>query len=471
MKLQRDTVRVVTGPVMTGRAAGQNRVGTCGDSKNRRDRCDHPPVTRNACFHGEIACRDQKQFFEAKGPDFSRNTRGGGHEFGILTASQREFIMFIRTLFALLVLAIPATAAESEKAIQEALAKAGKNRGEIEKALAQSPADMKPGMEFLVANMPDADLGSLKASFLLENLKLAYAARAEMPWGKAIPDDIFFNNVLPYVNVNESRDPWRKELYDLCKPMVKDCKTPAEAAQKLNGTVFEKLKVKYSTERKKADQSPLESMETGKASCTGLSILLSDACRSMCIPTRIVGTPLWSNKRGNHTWVEIWDKRWRFTGACEPDPAGLDHGWFVGDASQAKKDVREHAIYASSFKKTDTVFPLVWAPGRKDVFAENVTDRYAAKAAPKADAARVAVRVWLTGKKERSIVDVTVTDTMDAKASFTGKSRGETNDLNDILSFDLVPGREYVVKIGKTVEKTVTVKAGKELLLEIELPK
>jgi hypothetical protein len=372
--------------------------------------------------------------------------------------------MFIRTLAAVLFLASPALAAD--KAIEAALARAGANRVEIEKALADSSKDMKPGMEFLVANMPDRDLTSLKAAFLLENLKLAYAARAEMPWAKNIPEEVFFNNVLPYANVNESRDPWRKELYDLSKPIVKDCKTPAEAAQKLNSTLFEKLKVKYSTERKKADQSPLESMETGKASCTGLSILLSDACRSVCVPTRIVGTPLWANKRGNHTWVEIWDKRWRFTGACEPDPAGLDRGWFVGDAAQAKKDVREHAIYASSFKKTDTVFPLVWAPGRKDVYAENVTDRYAAKDPPKADAARLAVRVWAAGKKERTVVDVLVTTDGD---SISGKSRGETNDLNDILSFDVKPGREYVVKVGKSVEKTVTVEAGKELLLEIEL--
>ena len=39
----------------------------------------------------------------------------------------------------------------------------------------------------------------------------------------------------------------------------------------------------------------------------------------------------------------------------------------------------EHAIYAASFRKTDLSFPLVWAPNRKDVFAENVTERYAAK--------------------------------------------------------------------------------------------
>jgi hypothetical protein len=64
-------------------------------------------------------------------------------------------------------------------------------------------------------------------------------------------------------------------------------------------------------------------------------------------------------------------------GACEPDPAGLDRGWFAGDAAQAQKDSRLHAIYAASFRRTGVTFPLVWAPGRDDVWAENVTDRYA----------------------------------------------------------------------------------------------
>src|SRR5581483_5004512 len=131
------------------------------------------------------------------------------------------------------------------------------------------------------------------------------------------------------------------------------------------------------TDRKQPHQSPKESMESGKASCTGLSILLCDACRSVSVPARLVGTPMWSNNSGNHTWVEIWDGRWHFTGACEPDPKGLDHGWFEGNAAQAKKDVPEHAIYAVSFRKTTLSFPLVWAPRNKDVSAENVTERYA----------------------------------------------------------------------------------------------
>lgn len=267
--------------------------------------------------------------------------------------------------------------------VEQALAGAKENRAEMEKALDTVPLDQRKGLAFLVLNMPEADLKALKADFLLTNCDLANRARKELPWGKDIPDEIFFNDVLPYANVDEKRDAWRKEFYDLCMPIVKTCKSPSEAAIKLNKEVFKQVKVAYSTQRKAPNQSPNESMESGKASCTGLSIILSDACRSVCVPARLVGTPLWSNKRGNHTWVEIWDKDWHFTGACEQDPKGLDRGWFVGDAAKAEKDSFEHAIYAASFQKSKIHFPLVWDRRNKAVPAENVTVRYAQKAEPK----------------------------------------------------------------------------------------
>jgi poly(3-hydroxybutyrate) depolymerase len=261
--------------------------------------------------------------------------------------------------------------------VEKALARAKGNRPELEKALTGVPRDQRRGMAFLIANMPDPDLTSLRADFLLANTDLAYRARREVPWGKDVPEDLFLNDVLPYANVDEKRDGWRKEFYDLCLPIAKTCKTPAEAAQKLNAVVFRRLHLQYSMQRKAPNQSPKESIEQGKASCTGLSIVLSDACRAVCVPARLVGTPLWADKRGNHTWVEIWDKGWHFTGACEPDSNGLDRGWFVADAAKAQKDSFEHAIYAASFQKTDIHFPLVWAMKSRDVPAENVTDRYA----------------------------------------------------------------------------------------------
>lgn len=348
--------------------------------------------------------------------------------------------------------------------VEKQLAAAKDNRGELEKALIATPKEQQPGMEFLLKHMPERDLTTLTAAYLTENVTLAYKSRAAVPWGKDVPDAIFFNNVLPYANLDETRDPWRKELTDLCLPMVKDCKTPSEAAQLLNRELFPKLKVKYSTQRKAPNAGPKQTMETGLASCTGLSILLSDACRSVCVPTRVVGTPLWANKRGNHTWLEVWDKDWHFTGACEPDPAGLDRGWFVGDAAQAKKDVPEHAIYAASFAKADTHFPLVWARNSKVVNAENVTDRYA-KPAAKTDTVRVLVRV-IDASKKRVAADVTVTD---GKKELAGKSKGESADTNDFLTFDLKPDAEYTVKVGAVTKTFKTDAAGKTQTVQVEL--
>ena len=290
-------------------------------------------------------------------------------------------------VLAALLLIQPAPAAWWPAAIDKALERAGDNRAELTKALNGVPAEQRKGLAFLLANMPDRDLRVLRAGFLLENVALAYKARGQVPWGKALPEDLFLNDVLPYANVDEERHPWRKELYDLCLPLVKNCKTPGEAAQRLNSELFHKLQVRYSTQRKKPHQSPKETIETKLASCTGLSILLSDACRSVAVPARLAGTPLWANKRGNHTWVEVWDNGWHFTGACEADPQGLDRGWFAGDAAKAIKDSRVHSIYAASFRKTAVTFPLVWNPRRQDVFAENVTDRYAKppKAGPSAE--------------------------------------------------------------------------------------
>jgi hypothetical protein len=336
----------------------------------------------------------------------------------------------------LLVLLLPAVAFAEQPAEQwpaevaSALERAGDNRAELVKALRGAPAEQRKGMAFLVAHMPQCDLKALRADFLLENVALAYKARAELPWGRAVPEDVFLNDVLPYANVDEARHPWRKEMYELCLPLVKDCKTPGEAAQRLNATLFKKVNVRYSTARRKPHQNPKESIEQGLASCTGLSILLSDACRSVCVPARLVGTPLWASKRGNHTWVEVWDKGWHFTGACEPDPKGLDRAWFVGDAAHAIKGSPQHAIYAASFRKTGLAFPLVWAPGQKEVQAENVTDRYARK------------KMTLTPEQTRQ-VEKAARDYYTADAAEQAKWRFDAT-LDRLLREDEVAVREAV---------------------------
>jgi hypothetical protein len=134
--------------------------------------------------------------------------------------------------------------------VDQALARAGDNRKELLNVLQGTPRVQRPGMAFLIANMPDRDLKTLKADFLLENVALAYQAKKHVPWGAKIPLKIFLNDVLPYANIDEARDPWRKKLYEVCFPLVKDCKTPGDAAHALNSKIFAILKVRYSTKRK-----------------------------------------------------------------------------------------------------------------------------------------------------------------------------------------------------------------------------
>ncbi len=171
-------------------------------------------------------------------------------------------------------------------AADKALSQSGTNKAEITRALEKAPTEQREGMQFLVENMPDWDLQNLGADKLLENMALANESFKSAPWHDQVPKEIFLNDILPYACVNETRDEWRKFLKEKCEPLVANCKTPGEAAMLLNHKIYDLFNVHYSTKRRKADQSPQESMVNGLASCTGLSILLVDACRAVGVPAR-----------------------------------------------------------------------------------------------------------------------------------------------------------------------------------------
>lgn len=344
---------------------------------------------------------------------------------------------------ALVVYLLTAAAVRAESPLDLALAKAGDNAGELRAALERAPADQQPGVRFLIENMPQRDLESLSAEYLLENVDYAYRAWREAPWADQVDEQLFFNSVLPYASVNERRDRWRKDFYDRMKPLVADAASPGEAAAMLNNKVFDLLGVKYSTGRAKADQSPYETTESGLASCTGLSVLLIDACRAVGVPARFVGTPLWSDHSGNHSWVEVWDDGWRFTGAAEPTDMRLDDGWFVARAARAKSDDPRYAIYATSFRKTPLSFPCVWGPQIDYIPAVNVTDRYTTGAEAIPDGHAEARFKFVDAESGgRACCSVRVIDSA-GETVFTGRTKDERFDANDHLSTTLPKGQTY----------------------------
>lgn len=340
-----------------------------------------------------------------------------------------------------------------DKILESRLEMAGENRTEWIEAIESAPEEHRIAVKFLIRNMPRKDLTSLTSEFLLEHVRLAYEAKSQAPWSDQVPEEVFFNYVLPYAHVDETREAWRAEMFQICWPIVKDCDTTGEAAQELNKHLFQQIQVKYSTRRKKANQSPSESIEQGLASCTGLSILLADACRSVNVPARLVGIPSWSNKRGNHTWVELWDQEdWHFTGAAEYDSNGLDRAWFMGDAAKADKSKRLNSIYAVSFARTETTFPMVWSADPENaVYAENVTDRYtstkkSSEIGP--DQVLVRIRVWNTDKTERIEAKVTLHSADDdQERPLEGTSPSNTADMNDMLEFALQRETFFDLKI------------------------
>lgn len=333
-------------------------------------------------------------------------------------------------------------------AIDAALTKAGVNRPEIEAALSQVPAAQQEGMRFLVAHMPEQDLKSLKTDFLLANVNFAYKAFNEAPWKDRIPKDVFLNYVLPYASINERRDNWRKDFYVKFKPLVTGIGEPGKAGATLNQKVFPLLKVRFSRNRMKADQSPYESIESGMASCTGMSVLLVDACRAVGVPARFVGVPLWSDMSGNHSWVEIFDNgQWHFTGAGEATGDKLDNGWFVGRASAAERDNLLHAIYAARYERSPQRFPMPWAPDADYVNAVNVTDRYTSKVS-KPTAGELLIRFQVLDRPggQRLSAHIKLRDP-DGKQVFKGKTRDERFDGNDHLEAVLKQGVRYKAEV------------------------
>ncbi|MDP6794741.1 MAG: transglutaminase domain-containing protein [Verrucomicrobiota bacterium] len=360
----------------------------------------------------------------------------------ILNLSQLKYFLVLLTF------ATPAAFGQAAEALQAALAKAGDNRAELDAFIATAKKTHGDfghrGAEFLVEGMPEADLKQLDREFLTENLDLAMKARAEFPWCAKLSEELFFNDVLPYASLDETRERWRPDFYVKCRKLVAKASTSTEAVQALNSKLFNLINVHYNTGRKKPNQSPAESVAQSRATCTGLSIILVDACRSVGVAARVAGTPLWTNKRGNHTWTEVWDDGWHFTGSDEYSASGLNRGWFVGAASKADKSDWRHSIYATSWKNTGTRFPMVWDIESKQVNAFNVTDRYTGKGSSDNVEDDVFVRVRDGGNR----IEVKA-ELLDAKKQVLASSKTKAGraDLNDIAGFTCNPNTPFWLRL------------------------
>lgn len=337
-------------------------------------------------------------------------------------------------------------------------------REDLLKATQQgAPAEQQAAIAFLVGNMPKSDLAKLTPDYLRANVAQAYQARNEFPWGKDIPEDIFFNDVLPYASLDEARDDWRAGFLERFRKHVAGCKTASEALVKLNAAIAKELGVDYNTKRRAANQGPKESIESKMASCSGLSILLVDALRSVGIPARIAGTAMWTTKQGNHNWVEVWlpeAKRWQFT-EYYPDKEGLDHGWLISEAARAIPGSVVHGVYATSWKPTGKHFPMVWDMESKQVHAVDITQRYIDLGAATLPAlGECELRIDAMNGDKRLALPVLVMQG-DVKVA-EGTTPSPTDDMNRFFTVKVKQGQVYQIATSANDAHAVMVEVGKD---------
>lgn len=186
-------------------------------------------------------------------------------------------------------------------------------------------------LQFLYAYMPLNDLADYDGELFLSHVRKTLEIRNQVPWGKKVPDHLFFHFVLPYRVNNENIEDSRGVLFDQLFDRVQGLSL-SEAILETNYWCHEKATYTGNDPR---TVSPLTLMRTTLGRCGEQSTLAVAALRSLCIPARQCYTPRWAHCDSNHAWVEAWTEgEWHFLGACEPE-ARLDQGWFRAPAKRA----------------------------------------------------------------------------------------------------------------------------------------
>jgi len=227
-----------------------------------------------------------------------------------------------------------------------------------------SPTE-KQAMEFLYAYMPLSDLADYPTEFFLKNVQYSLKSKAEMPWGKTVPEDEFLHFVLPLRVNNENLDNFREVMYTEIKERIKGL-SMKDAALEINHWCHEKVNYRGTDARTSA---PLSTVKKTFGRCGEESTFTVSAMRTAGIPARQVYTPRWAHTDDNHAWVEVWiDGKWYYLGACEPD-VDLNMGWFT---EPSKRVMLVHTrAYGKYFGTEEVLSP-------EDRFSElNLTPNYA----------------------------------------------------------------------------------------------
>jgi hypothetical protein len=192
-----------------------------------------------------------------------------------------------------------------------------------------SAKDSSEYIKFILDHSSPNDLAVLTPSYIKTNVDLAVRTK-EFKYSDQYDDEIFKHFVLPLRASQEPFEDWRERFYKEISPLVKDVPDIEEAAILVNLWAEEQMTYKPTHGK---DQGPLTTIRRGYGRCEEMMIIYMAAARSVGIPVRSAGTPLWNFTDSNHAWVEVWTPSgWKYLG----EPADrLNNTWFTRTTERA----------------------------------------------------------------------------------------------------------------------------------------
>lgn len=203
-------------------------------------------------------------------------------------------------------------------------------------------------------------------------LLIAPLSGKDYPWSGKAPAEVTAASLLPDMVLDEIPCNWRPVLTPIVEPLVENCTNAREAVLSIASRLSKSTGVYYSPQRRKHNMNALEALAEKKVSCTGQSILMVCALRSIGIPARAVGLLTWNHIAGNHTWTEAWfDGAWHMIEFNESD---FNTPWVMEGIGMLNGEIPAQRIKAATPAGNSRWYPK--SAHRSDIPAEDVTDRY-----------------------------------------------------------------------------------------------
>ena len=265
-----------------------------------------------------------------------------------------------------------------------------------------------------------------------------------------IPADIARDYLEADTVLDEQPCDWREAVGSIFRPAVAGMKDAEQVALHLASHMTELTGVYYSTERRKPNMNALEALAEKKVSCTGQSILLVCALRSVGIPARAVCVRRWNHVPGNHTWAEAWvHGEWKM---LEFNEKAFNTPWVMESVGLLDPTKPEQRVYAAAPSARTCI-----RYGPTTVHVVDVTARYmnlaqewyASKLLPPGHK-RIMVEVW-----PRPEAPLTLTlETAEGRQIATAPSPTKGDDMRRFASLNLPEQGRYYLRLQGQPQRT-----------------